>query len=358
MKETIEQKLNRIQLEAKNRVKLLVHASWPEQTQVQQMNPFCGEAVPAVKPKVKPKATPVVPLVQPAQSFDMDLFKAELQKETTKQVRNYVADVSEKIKEITFGIREDALAKLNNNQVVLDCTGKSIIYPNNCKYLYITNDNQGCIVIEDQPQIRTIFGPKKPGSDDAGKMYRIPFPYIVYVINFSKNKKQFEYYSLVVGFGTKPIQSVDDILLNPTLPHMRGNTQICMPVPKEIIKNANLQSLCNDIIKHFWNTKFWYRFEDWGAAFQLENEEWITSFNEWEKHDILEILKAKFNKGSKLSDIMAQFATTNYGGHLAQQITQVLNSSAQKTSCAVDQNELSKIIQDVIQQTLNKMNIK
>lgn len=269
-----------------------------EQAKQRAAQQFAG-----VLPQVAPVAVPVQQKPSAddvAASLREKLTTAIATALSTKAARRYIGDVTADLQDMASqaiaSVRADndfGNAVRENNRIVL--------YPNNCKFLTIDQKGRGSLVIEEQPQFRTIYG-------GGGKTYRIPMPYIVFLVGFQQTHGGFQHHGIGVGFGAKPLETVDDFLLNPRLPHTSGNTHICQPM--NVATHPTVKALGEYVVDTFWSTSFHYTFRDAQCQFELKDGRKINSFADWErigKKNPLDILQGKFGHGSTLRTLLKQF---------------------------------------------------
>lgn len=201
------------------------------------------------------------------------------------------------------------------------------------------------MIIEEPPSIRTIFERRE-------KPYRIPFPYMVYIISFvQRNDGNYDYCDMCIGFGKKPIQSVDSHLLSPRLPHMNGNNPICMPISLE--PSHTIHELASNAITLFWNTRFIYPFCDWDAEFKI-GDDFITSFSDWQNkvRNPLDILNGDFKQGNTISEVIQNYGLSfRYDFDLLNQMQRAVSQIVRNFNLSA--NDLNDVIKNVLQKAFN-----
>jgi len=145
------------------------------------------------------------------------------------------------------------------------------ILPSNCKFIKHYSDGAKLLVLEDEPQVRTVSFDNDPISTleflkingkydlfDLEKFkytrpykLRLSFPYIVYVILLSRENR---YNGMYVFFRLNPITSMNDYLLKPCLPNIDGYYKMCLGLNSN--SNGSTRSL-TDSTSHILNT-FWF----------------------------------------------------------------------------------------------------
>ena len=155
-----------------------------------------------------------------------------------------------------------------------------MVYPDGCKFLYTDETGGGVMVIEQPPQVRTLL------VNTARR--HVPLPYVVFVIQFRKEGRQFRYGGISVGFRTEPLTSIDDRLCDPSLPNFTGHN-VCMG-SYQGPDAGTVGDIAEDVIGTFWQSAFANDFR----RFML-NRKAVSSWSLWEKiENPLDILKAKF----------------------------------------------------------------
>jgi hypothetical protein len=270
---------------------------------------------------------------------------------STKAARQYIGDIAERFQELA------TTALADSRSVTVNATNKdgpAILYPHNCKLLSQEDNGSGVLVIEEPPQLRTIFY----GGDEDGygepKPYRIPLPYIVYVIGFYEQKGFYYLASFGVGFGTEPITSIETELLKPHLPHA-SNDSVCQYMKSSSFKTVT--DLTDEVIQTFWGSAFHYDFNGSGCSFKVAGES-INSIKDWENiKNPLDILKAKFSRGSKIKDVLANFgyalSCMSRTGRAEQAKIQIAVNTVLNGTREMSADELAKIIQRTAEEIVN-----
>lgn len=222
----------------------------------------------------------------------------------TKAARRYIGDVTERLQDLATAAVAGVQADNDFGNALRDDTGV-VIYPNNCKLLVMGNNGYGSLVIEEGPQLRTIYGP-------GGQTYRVPMPYIVFLIGFRQQQATYAVAGFGVGFGKEPLESVDQNMQLPRLPHTSGNTHVCQPLPQKAYKT--IKQLAEGSIQVFWNTAFHYKFEHnlgkQNSKFSLKDGRHVNSFDDWEqigRDNPLDILTGKFGAGDTVRNVLKTF---------------------------------------------------
>jgi hypothetical protein len=167
------------------------------------------------------------------------------------------------------------------------------ILPSNCKYVKSYSDGRTIMVLEDEPQIRTISFNINPSTTleflkISGKYdlydlknfkvttpYKLTlsFPYIVYIMNLDKNN----YLSKMnVFFRLHPITGLGDYLLKPCLPNIDNSYKICLGDNKFNTKNyPSLIDTTQLAINIFWfnhfNTDYFTHVNDYSKVPELSD---------------------------------------------------------------------------------------
>lgn len=212
-----------------------------------------------------------------------------------KSANDYLSDLSARIQDVAGVLLQSMKEDSDFVNSATDAGGNVIIYPNNCKLL-IDNRNYGVVIIEEAPQMRTIF--TRVGE------YRVPLPYVVFIIGYSRHGLVYQANgNFGVGYGKKPIKSIDDRMLYPRLPHVDGNEHVCQPMLQHTV--GSLAELVEASIGIFWQSKFVYNFRD----FMVDGKT-IFSYREWEelgKNNPLDILNGDFGQGLTVREVLKNF---------------------------------------------------
>lgn len=246
---------------------------------------------------------------------------AEFAGEFNSQIQNFI---SEAVQEVTSG------HSINTPFVVL---------PNNCKYIHLNDDGSGVVLIEEPPQLRTV------NARIAGQRgtYRIPLPYMVFLIGFRPNGKNYIRTNLGVGFLKKPLSSLSDMLYFTHLPHTGyGNNYVCQPSDFETADS--IKKLAENVVFTFWNTAFHHSM----TPFKISNKK-IKNLDMWSNIKPLDILKSEFNSGTNVSGVLKTFsqnASSYYGSPLKTKLQKVLQRRAKTLTGLFSAEEIAKTIQD------------
>lgn len=340
MKNTVQETIIRIQEEAKLKVELARFSK--SKTNLVVKKNITKLVVPAVEQA--PTAQQV------ADTLREHLSTAIAQALSTKAARNYIGDITESLQNIATEVvannRSDFGGTLKDST-----TNKVIIYPNNCKLLVQGEQSRGCMVIEEPPQYRTILysnGRINPST------YRIPMPYVVYVIGFVKKNHEYYIHGCGLGFGKKPIDSIDDKLLQPHIPHASGNNHICQPMAP--FGHESLKKLGEYVVQTFWNTSFIYSFRSSGCDFSVENKK-ISSFEDWQNiNNPLDVLKADFHPGDTVKSLlveMGKVVESRNSDSLDRKIQSVVNNVVNNVSETFSADELANVIRTTAEEIVN-----
>jgi hypothetical protein len=184
-----------------------------------------------------------------------------------------------------------------------------MVYPDGCKFLYVDENNNGVVVIEQVPQVRTLL------INTTHK--HVPLPYVVFVIQFRKQGNQLQYAGISVGFRTEPLASIDDRLGNPPLPNFTGHN-VCMGSYQGPPRAGTVGDIAEDVIGTFWQSVFASDF----PRFTLKGKS-VSSWSSWEKiENPLDILKARFTQGSTVRELFRVVPNNRYSHAALQDIVQ------------------------------------
>jgi hypothetical protein len=114
------------------------------------------------------------------------------------------------------------------------------------------------LVVEHPPQCRTLRVSRgKKGADDY-QLYRLAFPYILYVLTFYRDG--FE--EMKMFFRNHTLSALGDTLYHTNLPNVRGepghygSQRVCLRYRPEILEGAPLAEAVPALIEFFWSTGF------------------------------------------------------------------------------------------------------
>ena len=271
---------------------------------------------------------------------------------STKAARRYIGDVAERLQDLATDAVAGVQADNDFGNALRDETGV-VIYPNNCKLLVMGNDGYGSLVVEESPQLRTIYGP-------GGQTYRVPMPYIVFLIGFRQQAGMYNVAGFGVGFGKEPLASVDQNMQLPRLPHTTGNTHVCQPLPQK--GHKTIKQLAEGSIRVFWNTAFHYEFGrnlgKHNAKFALKDGRSVNNFDDWERigqDNPLDILTGKFGTGDTVRNVLKTFGRVetrdrNTANHRIQgAVARVVNGVNDSLSA----EELAEVIRQTAEEIVN-----
>jgi len=326
----IQETLWRIQQEAKQKVAAARYGSQPS----------------------PPKPSPPKPSLEDALvALRENITTAVAQAISTKAARRYISDLSEKVQELASAAVANVQADNDFGTTAQDERGL-ILYPNNCKLLVLGNNGFGSLVIEEQPQFRTLYGA-------GGKTHRVPMPYVVFMIGFRCKERAYNVHGFGVGFCKEPLSSVDQHMLLPRLPHTQGNTHVCQPLVQKNYRTV--KDLAEGCIQVFWNTAFHY---DFGRNLCVQDSKFlfdgkvIASFEGWERigrKNQLDILRGNFGRGETVRSVLKSFgqietrdrntANNRIQGAVARMVTGVNE--------AISSEELAELIRSTAEEIVN-----
>lgn len=324
---SIQDTIRRIQEEAKRKVDVARYSKSKPQIAA-PVNPFTNT----------PTADEVV------ESLREQLSTAIAQALSTKAARQYIGNITEELQNIASVALTEARnvdfggAVRTNDQIV--------IYPKNCKLLVQGDDGYGSMIIEEQPQFRTVLYRQTT--------HYIALPYMVYLIGFQYKGGQYLHTGTGIAFGKEPIDSIGSRMYHPTFPHTKGNLHVCQPMQKMIHKTV--KELGEYVIQTFWNTSFHYSFYDYGCSFTI-NEKKIRSFEDWEKiKNPLDILQANFPKGHTVQEILqilGHVKETRVASATSNKIQSSISRVVNGINSSLSADELSAVILNTAQEIVN-----
>ena len=334
---TVQETILRIQEEAKRKIELARFSK----SKLVSKNKTTKLIVPAA---VEPTAQHV------ADTLREHLSTAIAQALSTKAARNYIGDVTESLQNIATEVITKNRSDQEFGGTPKDNKNKVIIYPNNCKLLVQGEQGHGCMIIEEPPQYRTILG-ERQGSKIT--TYRIPMPYVVYIIGFYSRNNLYYVNGYGLGFGKQPIDSIENELFEPCMPHTSGNRHICQPLMG--VGHESVKKLGEYVVQTFWNTSFHYTFEDACCVFNVGNKR-ISSFRDWQKiENPLDIIKADFRRGDTVKSLLSQMGNVKESRNFNfdRKIQLVVNNVINNVSETFSADELSNVIRTTAEEIVN-----
>lgn len=299
------------------------------------------EAARYSKSNLSHKVAPVSPSLDViVASVRGQLATALTQALSNKAARQYIGDITDELQHVATDVIRSSSSYGGTFQ-----EGKNIvIYPNNCKLLVQDNEKRGCVIIEESPQYRTVF------SRHTGKTkpYRISLPYVVYIISFFQDKQGIYHIDRSgIGFGKKPIHSIDCRLYLPALPHTSRNTSVCQPTVVE--NHKNIKDLAESFVNTFWSSVFHYTFEQSRCEFKVKGEK-ILEFEDWEKiKNPLDILKGDFNEGETIRELI--HSVCNVRNSSSKSENNLVKNVVSRVVNGINSNLSAQDLSDVIRKT-------
>lgn len=107
----------------------------------------------------------------------------------------------------------------------------------------------GVSVLEYRPGWRTVRV--------SGRSYRLPFPYMLFVVFAVKSDiadKPYEFNCLHVAYRNEPLTSVEDMVYTGFLPNQGGGSRLCLGRVRRYYKT--LDDMARHIIGCFWASRF------------------------------------------------------------------------------------------------------
>jgi len=219
------------------------------------------------------------------------LSKAERTEILRKTKRKFHATLATSIAEQFDSLKRSVVNNLKGK------TGEVIseILPNNCRF-YQMGENSGALILEYAPTKRIVHVGQDHGRNKGGTR-NVAFPYFYFYVSFNK---QGGFYNIVqrgVGARNSPLSSIDDSLGALPLPHTQGNLHVCQPMKTNQFRT--IKDLAEEFVASFWQSRFVYEFE----AFTVGKQR-VKSWADWEKIDVLEMLKVKLENGTSVKDLL------------------------------------------------------
>lgn len=171
----------------------------------------------------------------------------------------------------------------------------NFILPTNCRF-FKQSKGLGACIVEYSPMRRTVF--------TQNTTHNVPFPYFYFFAAWQSTGNQVAYRGLGVGARTSPLSSPQDMIGLLPLAHTHGNDQICIPMQTAVFNSAN--ALMQNFIQTFWQSKFVYQFEQFMVGDKL-----IKSFQDWEKLDTTDMLKAQLREGYSANALITRYVANN-----------------------------------------------
>lgn len=255
--------------------------------------------------------------------------------------RQYLGDLSAKIQELAADILSRSQTDKDFANAPTDIHNNPVLYPKNCKFLTENAHGwgRGIAIIEESPQVRTIC----TLEGNTHHYRRISFPYVLFIFQYERNRHgDYVYRELGIGYGIKPISSLEDHMLQPILPHVANNhNHVCQPI--NVALSKTLQKLTTATIDTFWQSSFHYGV----VPFDIDTDggvKKITSWREWEKlKNPLDILRGRFRQGDQLRAFITRWGHANKNNQQAA-AQQVIRQLLQEVNGLLSHEELSQLI--------------
>ncbi len=193
---------------------------------------------------------------------------------------------------------EDFINRINKKNKL-----NNFILPRNTRYTYTSPENKHILVLEEEPQMRTIkiqglninriaseIIKKKSFNDDyinelknnnfssnEEYSYNVAFPYIIYFINLDS---RLNVTRIKIFYRNKPLTSLGDDLYSVNLLNVNGNNLICLGDGDTNLYRNSLILQIENILNRFWFNTFNC---DYIGKYELyENVEEVSTILHWE----------------------------------------------------------------------------
>ena len=224
----------------------------------------------------------------------------------TQEFVGQLTDDSDSVKEELLGMIGDRIWD-RLQQIKENFKDSPYILPKDCKLAY-TKGNRTIVVIEQQPQVRSVqFTSALVSSKDAseaqghsanGYRFTLSFPYITFFIVFDKGK--YAYHEIY--FRNKPLLSTREHVYLAPIPNVfrdRGPDfkPMCMGVDFSIDKGDTLARQCEYAVSMFWQSTFNDHLGDGGGK---NIDKRIKNWRTWQantKENPLFILNIQWKNG-------------------------------------------------------------
>jgi hypothetical protein len=219
-----------------------------------------------------------------------------------------------------------------------------MVYPEGCRFMYTDQRSQGVMIIEQQPQVRTVL------ISDRTKRH-IPLPYVIFVVYYTVRHGNYNYAGLRVGFRNNPIKSLDDRLYLPSLPNFTEH-QVCMGSYEGVSGGDTPSDVADDIIGTFWQSVFGSTFHGFSCGGTS-----VKSWDSWERvagTNPLNILKAKWRQGKQLSDLISQYSEANSTGG-GRQVNDFVQKTWNRLANEFNAEEAQILVQGAAQEILAQL---
>lgn len=170
-----------------------------------------------------------------------------------------VADARERLDQSLAAFRERLLGRV----VEIAATGASAhmegaslneVLPDHTKFVFSGNGG-ATIVIEEPPQIRNVFVDGvilRPQTREHHVPVTLAFPYLVFVIRVWRGQiSHFRVY-----YRTRPLQSLDDELLQANVPNMDPTGSICLGDGFRRLAAKGFAPRITEALNYFWSSEF------------------------------------------------------------------------------------------------------
>ena len=244
-------------------------------------------------------------------------------------------------------------SNLFNEQMVKNIGFQTEILPSNCKFVKNFSDGGKLLVLEDEPQVRTMSFNNDPtttleflkinGKYDLYNLekfqitrpykLRLSLPYIVYLLNLNHENK---FNGMHIFFRLHPITSLDDYLLKPCLPNINGYYKICLGLQGDS-KTRSLSEASSHYLNSFWFNSFNNDYLDNVNEYQQTVPE-LTDFFTWAYHtkvDPMFIFSVNWlpcTRYKSLGDSINYISSGFYETDILSSLTKIIKNKLVKTT--------------------------
>lgn len=264
------------------------------------------------------------------------------QKTSRKVVDRFISTFESTLAEVT----QRAKQQTDFPTAARNGDGEIMLYPDGCRFMNVVQNTNnragqyGFMVVEQPPQVRTIL------VDMEQK--HLPMPYVVFVVHFSKTGGWYNFSGIYVGFNIKPLKSLDDRLYNPPLPNFGGHN-VCMGSYEGNPNADSPAAVAEHAVSTFWQSVFADAMQD----FRYKNRN-VSRWEQWAKIPPLDILKAEFEEGNRLRELLPHGATALTPAE-QRQLAEVVQTAWGKIAKDLTVEEATALIQGASQEVLARL---
>jgi hypothetical protein len=193
---------------------------------------------------------------------DRNDFRKKLLEATAKQASEAFGKIARKhLASLILRIRQEALGDTVSSS---DDKAAPVALPTGTRF-FVRKGTMTVFIIEQQPQIRSIKIMDQNGS--RSQIYPLSMPYIVFMVVMRGRKSD----GMYAFFRKKPLRSMKDELLNPSLPNILKGNRLCF-TPSAT--KDSLAETAEESIANYWGGRF-IKTHDPESFVSIDFDEWV-----------------------------------------------------------------------------------